>query len=119
VKSATFPLFVWSGFLAVLWFVHLLFRPTLLSGALLGVSSAFVAAYGLGVLALRRFSGRRDVLTVPDMSVPTAVVGIGIALFCLGGEVGYWMSGVGAALVLAGGVGVLREWRVERGDPPA
>jgi hypothetical protein len=115
MKAGTLPLFVWAGFLAVLWFVHLLFRPALLSGSLLGIASLSTAAIAVGVLVARRFAGERDVLDVPDLSVGTAVVGAGIATVAVSGEVGYWLTLVGAALVLIGATGVVRESRVGRG----
>ena len=96
---------VWAAFLLVLGLVLLAWtRSPLMNGLLFG------AVAGTVVLALLAIHARGPVRRlVPDVSLPTALAGIGVALAVTGTAIGTWLVLVGAGLFVLGLAGVVRE----------
>jgi hypothetical protein len=102
---------LWAGFLAVLTALMAFFAdidpisPLLLGGAAGG--TALLAILALGARddsAARRADGLGD-------SPGTAAAALGVTLLVGGAEVGEWMLGIGAAFLLVGAAGLVRERR--------
>jgi hypothetical protein len=102
---------LWAGFLAVLTALMALFgdidpiSPLLLGGAAVGTALLALLATRLGEgTAARRTDGWGD-------SPATAAAALGVTLLVGGAEVGEWMLGIGAAFLLLGAAGLVRERR--------
>ena len=96
---------VWAAFLFVLALVLLAWtRSPLMNGLLFGAAAGVIV---LAVIALRAREPERRV--VPDVSVATAIAGIGVALAVAGIAVGSWLTFIGAGALVLGLAGVVRE----------
>jgi hypothetical protein len=96
---------IWAAFLFVLAFVLLAWtRSPLMNGLLFGAAAGVIV---LAVIALRAREPERRV--VPDVSLASAIAGIGVALAVAGTAVGTWLVLVGAGALVLGLVGVVRE----------
>lgn len=102
----------WVGVLAVvLWFwTHDPLLPALLSGAA-------VAALAVGAYAARPAPSARA-RRLPDISVPTVMVTIAVALMLLGLAFGLWVVLLGAWVLAAGLLGLVRELAGQRRGTP-
>jgi hypothetical protein len=101
----------WGALLAVLASGLALWAPhaELQWGPLAGAA----AASWLGGLALLRRRRERD-RTLPDLSLPVVVLGIGFAATLNGAYLGRWLVLIGAGIVLLGLAGLVRELRAQR-----
>jgi hypothetical protein len=115
MSRASVVFVAWAVLLAVLagveWavFTH---RPP--NYYLLVVQPAF-AVGGTIVLAVIAAATRRrrpapaEVIATPDLSMPSALIGISLALMLWGSFIGLWVVFIGAGLVLLGVGGLIRE----------
>ena len=91
------------GLDALLW----TYDPSLLVGLLL-VAPAAAAVVAAVVIAARR--RQADALRrVPDLSVPTAIGGVALALIALAAIFGFWLLLIGLGLGALGCAGIVRE----------
>ena len=96
---------VWAAFLFVLALVLLAWtRSPLMNGLLFGAAAGVIV---LAVIALHAREPERRV--VPDVSIATAIAGIGVALAVAGIAVGSWLTFIGAGALVLGLAGVVRE----------
>jgi len=110
--SAARWVLLWAAMLALFTAVMFLFgeldaiSPLLLGGAALGTAL-------LAVLGARGEHGDapRD---VPDGSMATVALAVGVALLVGGSEVGTWMLAIGTGVVALGLGGLIRERRARR-----
>ena len=74
-----------------------------------------VAAWLLGLITLAwRLAGRRDAgapLVVPGVSLPTALLGAGLAGLAVGAFAGPWLVVTAAGAIVLALAGLVREWR--------
>jgi chromate transport protein ChrA len=105
VRSPAAVLFVWALLLVVLG-VLLLFWTTrpLVVGLLLGAAAVAVLLAALARWA--REPGRR---VVPDLSLATMIVALGLALAVSGSAFGTWLVLIGTGVTCVGLAGILRE----------
>jgi hypothetical protein len=96
---------VWAAFLGALALLLLAWtQSALMNGLLFG---AVAGTLVLAALALRSREPRRRL--VPDISLSTALTGVGIALAVAGIALGTWLVLIGCGLVVVGLAGVVRE----------
>lgn len=108
------PLLAWAGLLTVLAAVLWVWSTDHLPPAIF--SGAAGIAWLVGLYALLR-PGKRPRLRVRpelDLSFPSVVVALAIAMLVLGALVGEWLILIGAVVLTAGLIGVAREVRAER-----
>jgi len=107
----------WGALMAAIMLVGLLFvgldDPDSL--ALLGGTVAVMAAIA-AVLALTGWGGalRGGLRALPDISPPTALLGVAVVLAALGAELGLWLALIGGGLALLAIGGLAREARAQR-----
>ena len=99
------PLFAWACWLAVLGVVLLVWSGEWLSPGLLLGAAALVAAIGLVVVARRPGVER----AVPDLSLATVAVALGLTATVASALYGVWLLIVGVGLTAAGLAGIARE----------
>lgn len=105
-------LMAWAAMLAVLTLVLVGFSPPQYVWALLGGAALALAPLG----ALMLMSGERDaaIRALPDTSLPTVVVAVGLSLVALGLAAGPWLIAIGVEVLLLGLFGLIRELRAQR-----
>ena len=100
------PVLGWAAFLTVLlgvlvaWSSHDWLAKVVFAGAVLG-------AWSLAVVMLR--PRRERVRVLPELSLSTIVVSVGVALLAGGALLGLWLLLIGAGVTLAGAAGLVRE----------
>jgi hypothetical protein len=112
VNRAAGPVLAWAGLLSVLSVVLRIRTPEGLPPAIFGSAAALIWVVGLVVLLWP--AGRPRVRALPDLSLPSVLVAVAIAMLVLGALVGEWLVLLGAGALVAGLVGVGRELRAER-----
>jgi chromate transport protein ChrA len=105
VSRPSVVLLVWSGILLVLAIVLLAWTQSALVNGLLFGAAALTGVLAVVALAVRE--PRRRV--VPDVSLATAVTGIGVALALAGSAFGVWLVLIGAGVVVLGLSGIVKE----------
>ena len=116
MRRAAVPLAIWSLLLLALVGLMLVFGASLLVYALLGSAAVLVAVVAL-VVALATRERTRDAwlpMAVPDLSLPAALLAIGVTGFAVGFTVGPWMTFIGAGLTLLSVAGLARELRAQQ-----
>ena len=113
-RRAAVPVLGWAAFLTVLAVVLWLWTSDPLPPGLFSGAAAVVWALGLYLL-LRPARLRRAPRRVPDLSLATVGVAIGLALVAIGAVVGVWLVLIGAGVLVLGAGGVGRELLAQRG----
>jgi hypothetical protein len=102
----------WGGMLALLGLVLALFSPPQYEWLLLGGAALALAPLGAVMLIPQRGSeGRR---ALPETSLPTVVLAVGIAVLAVGLAAGIWLIGIGIEILVLGIFLVARELRAQR-----
>lgn len=116
MRHAPATLAIWSLLLATLVALLLVFTANPLVYVLLGGAAALTAALAAVFALTTRQRVRRSCLTVstPDISLPAALLGIGVTGIAVGFTVGPWMTFIGAGLTLLAAAGLAREYRAQR-----
>jgi hypothetical protein len=107
-------LLVWATLLTVLAAVLWVWSADHLPPAIF--SAAAGVAWLVGIYAVLR-PGRRPRLRVRpelDLSFSSVLVALAVAMLVLGALVGEWLILIGAGVLVAGLIGVVRELRAER-----
>lgn len=111
MKGPAAVLLGWALLLGVLGLVLAVWSDDALArGLLLGAAGGAAVLAGLALLAGKEPRRR----TVPDLSVSTALVAIGLAALVLGSVFGTWLVALGLGLALLGLAAVARELLSER-----
>jgi hypothetical protein len=115
VNRAFVPLLVWATLLTVLAAVLWVWSADHLPPAIF--SAAAGVAWFVGIYAVSR-PGKRPRLRVGppelDLSFSSVLVALAVAMLVLGALVGEWLILIGAGVLVAGLIGVVRELRAER-----
>jgi hypothetical protein len=96
--------------LLILALVLVLFEPTEYPWALLVGSALALAPFG----AIMLIPGRGEERSLPDTSLPTVVVAIGLGVIALGVAAGVWLAAIGGEILALGLFGLIRELRAQR-----
>ena len=102
---------VWGLFLAGLTLAQLAFMSETFSFGLLGGAALATLALGVVLLVRRRRAGESP-RELPELSYPTIVLAVGIALTLFGIPFGEWLLLPGLGLVVLGTGGLVFERRV-------
>jgi hypothetical protein len=106
VKRGGDYLVLWGIFLTVLAWLQFAFAARRLQWALaLGVAVVILV---LGALLLWR-PARERVRRLPQISYPTVLLAVGVAMVAMGLIFGQWLYLLGAGVVVLGAAGVARE----------
>jgi hypothetical protein len=97
---------VW-GAANVAFAVPLLWRDPGIAPAMLGAAGAAAVVTGLVMRLTSEAPPQGE--TLPDLSLPTAFAGMGAIIIFAGAAVGAWLSVIGAGVLLAAVVAILRE----------
>jgi hypothetical protein len=109
------PLIVaaWGGVLLLHAAVLLVWTASLLAPGLLAAAGGAAILWALAV-SLSPPAG--EDLALPDLSLAGVTLAVGLAVAAAGLVAGWWLVLVGGGIALAGGAGLLREWRAMRRD---
>ena len=112
MNRAAVPLLAWAalltGLAAVLW----VWTSDGLPPAIFGGAAALIWVVGLVVAVWP--DARPRVRAVPELSLPSVLVALAVAMLVVGALVGEWLVLIGAGALVAGLAGVGRELRAER-----
>lgn len=114
MRAGPIVLLVWGALLWVHTGLQFAFGTNATQVALLGGAGTACVLAALAWWALRAWPPRERVYVVPDLSLPTALVAVGLAAALVGAELGPTLIAVGAGCVAIGAGGVVRELRAER-----
>ena len=106
------PVLAWAALLTVLTVVLWLWTADELPPALFG--GAALLGWLVGLYLLLGPSVPAQVRPVPELSLPSVLVALAIAMLVVGALVGVWLVFIGAGALVLGLVGVARELLMER-----
>jgi hypothetical protein len=89
---------LWAGFLAVLAALTLLFHPGPFPPLLLG--GAALGTFVLGLAAARAVPAHPTPAAPPASTLPAVGVAMGVAALVGGTELGQWLEGIGAGVLV-------------------
>jgi hypothetical protein len=103
------PVAFWAGLLALWSAVQLIFKPQLI-----GVLLQAGAALGVAVLAaVVSAATRDDPRRIPELSMATVGLALGLSGVLLGAEIGPWCIAMGAGIAALSLGGLVRERRAQ------
>jgi Mn2+/Fe2+ NRAMP family transporter len=116
MRRAPVPLAIWSLLLLVLVGLIPVFGADLLVYALLASSAALIALLAAVVALTTRERSRSSwmPLPIPDLSLPAALLAVGLTGIAVGFTVGPWMTYIGSGLTLLALAGLARERRAQQ-----
>jgi hypothetical protein len=112
VNRAAIPLLVWAALLTTLAVILWVWTSDDLPPAIF--SGAAGIAWLVGLYGLLRGRALARVHMAPDLSLPSALAALAIAMLVLGALIGRWLVFVGAGVLVIALAGVARELRAER-----
>jgi hypothetical protein len=114
MTRASVPLLVWATLLTVLVAVLWVWSSDHFPPAIF--STAAGVAWVVGLYALLRPGKRARLRFRPelDLSLSSVLVALAVAMLVLGALVGEWLVLIGAGVLVAGLIGLVRELRAER-----
>jgi hypothetical protein len=109
----------WGCWLLVLAAIQIIFTPDGIELGLIAGAAGGMVAVGLVTLVgeRRNLPPRPDgeeTFPLPETSVASLAFALGIAIFVAGWEIGQWLMGVGAGVIVFGIGGLVRERRAQR-----
>jgi len=104
---------LWGSFLALLTLLGLIaFDVDVETPALLGGAAIVAVVAGCALVLIRPAAVTVEV--APEISPPTAWLGLSVALLALSAVLGFWLTLIAAGMCGAGIGGIIRERRAER-----
>jgi hypothetical protein len=103
------PVAFWAGLLGLWSAVQLIFRPQLIGFLLQAGAALGVALLAVVVSAATRDDPRR----IPELSMATVGLALGISGIVLGAEIGPWCIAMGAMVAALSAGGLVRERRAQ------
>jgi hypothetical protein len=116
VRRDALPLLGFAAVLGVLDALLWWYGPTRLAGLLLALPAVVALAAAAALALSRAGSGGRRI--VPDLSLATVLLAVGVG-FAAGGVIfGLWLCVIGAGLAAVAALGIVRELRAAPGARP-
>jgi hypothetical protein len=107
---------LWGSFLALLTLLGLIaFDVDVETPALLGGAAIVAVVAGCALVLMRPATIAVEV--APEISPPTAWLGVSVAMLALSAVLGFWLTLIAAGMCGAGIGGIIRERRAERAIP--
>jgi hypothetical protein len=104
---------LWGSFLALLTLLGLIaFDVDVETPALLGGAAIVAVVAGCALVLMRPATVAVEV--APEISPPTAWLGVSVAMLALSAVLGFWLTLIAAGMCGAGIGGIIRERRAER-----
>jgi len=104
---------LWGSFLVLLTLLGLIaFDVDVETPALLGGAAIVAVVAGCALVLMRPATVAVEV--TPEISPPTAWLGVSVAMLALSAVLGFWLTLIAAGMCGAGVGGIIRERRAER-----